>query len=137
MPAGESDRICHAVGPAPAAAKEALKAGSKRRHLLAGAMEAAAAREHRIGGQADRRPIGEQRGDGRDAVRIVDRAERRHDDEVRGDREVGVAGGLDKIAPGNEPGRRNLGHLDAEGFGAALRIGVDRGVGIVAACGAR
>lgn len=71
----EGDGSCHACDNAAEALAKGLpgtvNATLTRRHLLAGAVETAAARQHRVGGEADRVAIGEQRRHRRHAFGIV------------------------------------------------------------------
>lgn len=71
----EGDGSCHACDNAPQTLAESLpmmvNAILNRRHLLAGAVETAPARQHRVGGEADRVAIGEQRRHRRHAFGIV------------------------------------------------------------------
>src|SRR3546814_15202413 len=71
----------------------------KRRHLLAGAVKAAAACQHRRCGQADAIAVRKQRGGGGDAVGVMRRAE--------GDRKSVVLGKRVSVSVGIG-GRRNI-----------------------------
>ena len=63
------------------------------------------------------------------------RSESRHDHQMRGDREIDVAGGLDHALAGNQTGRGNAHHFDAECLRPRRGIGIDCGVGIILAGG--
>jgi [glutamine synthetase] adenylyltransferase / [glutamine synthetase]-adenylyl-L-tyrosine phosphorylase len=97
-------------------------------------VEAAAAGEHRVGGQADGRAVRKQRSNRGNAVRVVRRSERRDHHQVGRYREIGVARGFHDIAAGDQPGRGDFDDLDSERLGPRLRFGINRGVGVVRPC---
>ena len=99
-------------------------------------MKPAAARQHRIGGQADAVAVREQRGDGGNAVCVMRAAESRHHDKLGCDCKIHVAGGL-HLAVCFEPARRGpFAKPHPEMLRARPGTGIDLCIGVVLAGGA-